>query len=313
MLPNQERLSKRARTLSDVSVDTSNTTDGTFLTQTSGVYEFQKGPLHDVDVVTTSGNIGLGVGVLADATGSSNNICVGHNAGRNVTTDGSVILGGPDNFIPGFADSAAGEAGVGHNCFIGGAAACSEATTPESRGAFSVCIGPGCALSGVGQGSVCVGPFASANGVCGSRSVILGDNAGGSLGSSNPVGDDSVCISTTTQCAASRSVCIGPNCNLSGDEGVCIGNQSSGFEHSVCLGNKASCLNGAILLNATNTPTSSAVSDSFSVRPIRTVDATDTSSENHVRLPLTSSGFSQILLYNPTTFEIKAVTLDAIV
>lgn len=313
MVPNQERMFRRARQLNDVAVDTSVTTDGTFLTQTSGVYEFAKGPLHDIDVVTTAGNIGLGVGVLADATGSTNNICIGQNAGRNISTDGSVVLGGADNFIPGFADSAAGEAGVGHNSVVIGAAACSEATTPASRGPFSVCVGPGACLSGVGQGAVCIGPFAGGNGVCGSRAIIVGDNAGGSLGSSSPVGDDSVCLGTTTQCATNRSVAIGPNCNASGDESVCIGNQTTGFEHSVAIGNKCAALNGGILINATNSPTSSAAGDSFCVRPIRTVDAADTSSENHVRLPLSSSGFTQVLLYNPVTFEIKAVTLDSIV
>ena len=313
MIPNQERNSRRSRTLGDVSVDTSTATANSVLTQTSaGVFAFKTGPLHDVDVVTTSDNIGIGNGVLGSATGS-NNICLGQNAGKNVTTSGSVIIGGADGFIPGFADNGAAEEGCGENSVIIGASAMSEAATAVNQGPFSVAIGPGCALQGIGQAAVCLGPFAGANGKCGNRAIVVGDGAGGPVGSSAPVGEDSVCVSTGTQCQGQRAVSIGPASNASGNECVCVGNACTGFEHSIAIGNKAQALNGAIVLNATNFATASAAADSFTVRPIRTVAPADTSSENHVRLPLSASGFTQILLYNPVTFEIKAVTLDSIV
>ena len=312
MLPSQERIFRRARTLGDVSVDTSTTTADSVLTQTSeGVYAFATGPLHGVDVVVANDNVAIGNDVMASATGS-NNVCLGRSAGKNVTTNGSVILGGPDGYIPGFADKGAGEDGCGENSVIIGASAMSEATV-SNQGPFSVAIGPGCALQGIGQAAVCLGPFAGANGKCGNRAVVVGDTGGGPTGSSNPVGEDSVCVSTGTQCPGQRAVSIGPAANASGNESVVIGNACTGFEHSISVGNKAQALNSAIVLNGTNFATASAASDSFTVRPIRTVAPADTSSQNHVRLPLSASGFTQVLVYNPTTFEIKTVALDSIV
>ena len=67
------------------------------------------------------------------------------------------------------------------------------------------------------------------------------------------------------------------------------------------------------MLNATNTATTSAFDNSFSVRPVRVVDPVSTSRENSIRLPLSATGFTQVLLYNPTTFEIQACALDTIV
>jgi len=303
---------RRARQLNDVAVDTSVTTAGSLLTQTSaGVFGFATGPLHGVDVVVANDNVAIGNDVMASATGT-NNVCLGRSAGKNVTTNGSVILGGPDVFIPGFADKGAAEDGCGENSVIIGASAMSEATV-SNQGPFSVAIGPGCALQGIGQAAVCAGPFAGANGKCGDRAVVVGDTGGGPTGSSSAVGEDSVCVSTSTQCQGQRAVSIGPASNASGNECVCIGNACTGFEHSVSLGNQAQALSGSIVLNATNVATASAASDSFTVRPIRTVAPADTSSEAAVRLPLSASGFTQVLVYNPTTFEIKTVALDSIV
>ena len=141
------------------------------------------------DVVSSNGNLGLG-GALQSATGSSN-ICLGSGAGKNITTSGSVCLGGADGFIPGFADKACAEGGCGENSVNIGASCMSEAL-PADQGPFSVAIGPGCGLSGVGQASVSLGAFAAASGVCGARSVCIGDNAGGAIGASGPVGEDSV-------------------------------------------------------------------------------------------------------------------------
>ena len=312
MVPNQERLFRRARQLNDVAVDTSVTTAGSLLTQSSaGVFGFATGPLHGVDVVVANDNVAIGNGVMASATGS-NNVCMGRGAGKNVTTNGSVILGGPDGFIPGWADKGAAEDGCGENSVIIGASAMSEATV-SNQGPFSVCVGPGCALQGIGQAAVCIGPFAGANAKCGDRAVVAGDGAGGPAGASAPVGEDSVCMSTAAQCQGQRAVSIGPASNASGNECVCVGNACTGFQHSIAIGNEAQALSGAIVLNATNNATASAASDSFTVCPIRTVAPADTSSEAAVRLPLSASGFSQILVYNPTTFEIQAVTLDSIV
>ena len=250
-------------------------------------------------------------GALAASTGSSN-VALGDGAGKNVTTSGSVCIGPADSFIPGFADLACGEGGVGENSVNIGASCMSEAL-PAAQGPFSVAIGAGCGLSGVGQASVCLGAFSGASGVCGARAILIGDNAGGAIGASGPVGEDSVCISTAAQCSGARSVVVGPGANGSGAECVAIGNAASAFEHGVAIGNQANANAGAIMINATNVATTSASSDSFCVRPVRVTDPASTSSQNHIRLPLTTTGFTQVLLYNPATFEIQACALDAVV
>ena len=262
------------------------------------------------DVVTQNSNLGLG-GALHSATGGSN-ICLGAGAGAAITTSGSVCIGAADVFITGYADNAAAEAGCGENSVCIGASCMSEAAV-SAQGPFSVCVGPGAGLTGVGQAALCLGAFSGANGPCGARSILAGDNAGGPIGASSPVGEDCVVMSTAAQCPHDRGIVIGAQAQGSGAECVVVGNAASGFEHSVSLGNKAQALSGSIVLNATADALASPATDSLCVQPIRVVASAATSSENNIRLPLTSTGFTHVLLYDPVTFEIKACQLDSIV
>jgi len=79
----------------------------------------------------------------------------------------------------------------------------------------------------------------------------------------------------------------------------------------VSLGGYAAGADGGITINGTGAPLPG-IASSLVIKPVAVVAASSTTSVTSLRLPLTSSGYTQILVRNPTTGECRSVALDSI-
>ena len=217
MLPSQERNFRRARTLGEVSVDTSTTTADSVLTQTStGVYEFATGPLHGVDVVTTNSNIGIGTDIIENTT-ASGVVALGFEAakaGSDVKNE-SVVIG-----------FQAGALGIGEKTVAIGRSAGHGVNAKDSNNSVIIGSGACTGLSGVyNDDAIAIGVNSSIGGV-GSSSIALGDTASAKGDRSISIGKAANLNSTSTQ-----SICIGEEAGNSSVTGTLQGNDF------ICLGN----------------------------------------------------------------------------
>lgn len=288
MIPNQERLFRRSKTLGDVSVDTSTTTANSVLTQTSaGVFAFETGPLHNVDVVTTSNCIGIGTDIIEN-TSASGVVALGFEAGKagSDVKDESVIIG-----------SQAGASGIGlktiaigrsaghgvnakdsDNSVIIGSGACTGLSGTYNDDAIA--IGTNAGIGGVGTSSIALGDTASAKGdrnisigkaanlnSSSTQSICIGEEAGNSSVVGNLQGNDFIAIGNGV-CKApdikSKSISIGSKeinsgfQNSTSDEGIgygsiAIGTSANGVANSTAKrGDLAVMIGGACCYNGTS-------------------------------------------------------------
>ena len=236
MIPNQERTFRRSKTLGDVSVDTSTTTADSVLTQTSaGVFAFATGPLHDVDVVTSNSNIGIGKDVIENTT-ASGVVALGFEAGKaggTVVKDQSVIIGYQAAALGiGLKSVCIGQsAGHGVNAkdsdssVIIGAGACTGLSGTYNDDA--VVIGTNSGIGGVGTSSIAIGDTASAKG---DRNISIGKAA-----NLNSTSTQSICIGEDTGSMVTAGT-------LQGNDYIAIGNgvckASDVKSKSVSIGSK---------------------------------------------------------------------------
>ena len=305
------------------------------LTIDGGGFKFETMSLSKIsDVVTSNNNLGFG-GALASVTGSEN-IAIGSNAGTSVSTNGSVLIGrdvgladvGADSVVVGgvegsFFPNATAQLGCGTISVVIGHSALG-ATTAATRGALATVVGGGAAYNGCGPDCVYVGAAAGAypqthlgvtsvgansgsQGLLGENSVSVGRLAGGSS-----TGTESVSVGYTARASGDRSVCIGST-SVSNVDSVCVGQNSSSGDNSVVVGGNVVGVgaNDSVTLNGSSASIN-AVANGFVVTPMQGLPVAQTSSENHVILPTTASGFTQLLVRHPTTGEVRYVTLATI-
>lgn len=228
------------------------------------------------DSTISRGIESIAIGLSAE-TNNAHGVAIGPLVKANANS--AVSLGCSFNAPP-FANSTSKE-GIGQASIALGASANGNATTAATQGAFSVMIGPAACYAGTSQDVVAVGKAAGAQVAPGGGAVLLGADAG----QGDAVGGTG---------AGANSVCIGFQ----------AGSTGSG-DNSVLLGSSAKGLNsGCIVLNATGTDLFTAANDSFYVKPI----GTSTNTSGSVRPP-SDSNFSHYLAYNPTTGEIKAISV----
>ena len=119
-------------------------------------------------------------------------------------------------------------------------------------------------------------------------------------------------VGYTARASGDRSVCIGST-SVSNVDSVCVGQNSSSGDNSVVVGGNVVGVgaNDSVTLNGSSASIN-AVANGFVVTPMQGLPAAQTSSENHVILPTTASNFTQLLVRNPTTGEVRYVTLATI-
>ena len=227
------------------------------------------------DATTDFDSVGIGENTLQNSI-SLGVIAIGNNVANNVDTGAKSVSIGSAFGTP--FDNVTSFDGIGPGSIAIGTSANGAAGT--NLGSLSVMIGGGCAYQGCGDGVIAIGQAAAAAAAPNDHSVCIGTNAG-----SAGAGENSVCV------------------------GFQAGSGGSG-QDSLLLGHAASgTTNNSIVLNATGTSLSS-VADGLVIKPIA-VEST-VSLENHINLPTTATNFTQILVRNPTSGEIRAVDLQTI-
>jgi hypothetical protein len=235
------------------------------------------------------------LGGLSDANTSNDSIGIGTNALQNSTALGVVAIG--DN-VANNVDTGAKSVSIG-SAF---GTPFDNVTSFDGIGSGSVAIGTSCngnAGANLGTFSVMIGGATCYNG-CGADVVAIGKAAG----SANPPGANSIQIGTdagqgTSSAVGASSICIGNQAGATGAgvDSILIGQGSQGTT------------NNSIVINATGTTTAS-VASGLVIKPIATESTV--SLETSINLPETSTGFTQVLVFNPTTGEIRAVTQPTI-
>ena len=224
---------------------------------------------------TRNDSIGIGTNTL-NSSSAVDVIAIGNNVANSSNTNTKSISIGSAFGTP--FDNVTSFDGIGPGSIAIGTSANGAAGT--NLGSLSVMIGGGCAYQGCGDGVIAIGQAAAAAAAPNDHSVCIGTNAG-----SAGAGENSVCV------------------------GFQAGSGGSG-QDSLLLGHAASgTTNNSIVLNATGTSLSS-VADGLVIKPIA-VEST-VSLENHINLPTTATNFTQILVRNPTSGEIRAVDLQTI-
>lgn len=234
-----------------------------------------------VDVVSNDNNIGIGNGVLVGITNTTSNaIAFGQNVGADPDTASKSISIGSAFGSP-FTQSTSQD-GIGSSSIAIGSSA--NGNAGANLGQFSVMIGAGNCYNGCSDDVVAIGKAVGATNPPSSNAILIGSDSG----------------SGTTSSVESNSICIGNQAGVTGCG-----------ENSILIGHSAQGLtDNSIVVNATGNPLS-AVADGLVISPIEEQTAFITL-ENHINLPSTATGFTQILVRNPTTSEIRAVTLQTI-
>lgn len=182
----------------------------------------------------------------------------------------------------------------------------SEAGAGLTTSASCVCAGDDCASAGgsFGDNFVAVGKN-SALDSAGAESVAVGFRA-------YAPSQYAVAVGSSTNATADGAVAIGVGASASGSHSLCHGDFSSAQgSNSVVLGqNTQNTHDNCVMLNASGSSVSSGSNGSFHVKPIAV--ETSVSLENHINLPTTASGFTHVLVFNPTTSEIRAVAQPTI-
>ena len=247
-------------------------------------------------------NAGFGTGTF-----NNNSICMGFASGLNgsgqdsiaigtqskALTQGSVAIGisseaSTQNFPVAVGDLAVAQGlesvSMGLSATTTGERCVAIGGISKATGDYSVCIGGGaCTTAGSGSSVVAIGKLAGAISAPGDNAICIGSDAG--QGSTSAVGASSICIGN--QAGATGA----------GTDSILIGQGSQGLT------------NNSIVINATG-GTVSSVTSGLVIKPIA-VEST-VSLENHINLPTTATNFTQILVRNPTSGEIRAVDLQTI-
>jgi trimeric autotransporter adhesin len=243
-------------------------------------------------------NVAIGTGTFNDQS-----ICVGFAAGTGgsgqdsvaigtqtkALTQGSVAIGAiseasTQNFTVAIGDSAVaqGEESVsmGLSATTTGYRSIALGGLAKATGDYSVSIGgAACTTAGSGNYVVAIGQAAGAISAPGDNAILIGTDAG--QGSTSAVGRQILFVSAIKQ------------------------EQLAVVTNSILLGEAAQGLtNNSIVINASGGTTTS-VASGLVIKPIA-VEST-VSLENHINLAQTSTGFTQILMYNPSTGEVRAV------
>jgi len=223
----------------------------------------------------------VSIGALAGSTNppAEGTVSIGHNAGSGTSASvksKSVQIGDTANI----AGSGLQSCAVGYNS--------------NSEGDYSQAYGVNALSSGISAIAIGAGARAVATGSIGIGGRYNGGAPYGELGTKSIVIGDGTALNGAV---GEGAVVIGESCALSGAGGdnVIIGafaNSSNSTEQAICI-------------NATGANLA-AVASGLVIKPIA-VEAT-VNLENHVNLPTTATGFTQVLVYNPTTGEIRAVT-----
>ena len=231
------------------------------------------------NATTRNDSIGIGTNTL-NSSSAVDVIAIGNNVANSSNTNTKSISIGSAFGSP--FDNTTSQNGIGPGSIAIGTSANGDAN-PSHLGTLSVMIGGGAAYEGCGDGVIAIGQAAGATNPPNDHAICIGTNAG----------------SGTTSSAGANSICIGLQAGASG----------SG-SNSLLIGHAASgTTNNSIVLNATGTSLSS-VADGLVIKPIA-VEST-VSLENHINLPTTATNFTQILVRNPTSGEIRAVDLQTI-
>jgi hypothetical protein len=232
------------------------------------------------DATTEQDSIGLGENALQNST-ALNVIGIGDGVAASTNTNTKSISIGSAFGSP--FDNTTSQNGIGPGSIAIGTSANGDAN-PSHLGTLSVMIGGGAAYEGCGDGVIAIGQAAGATNPPNDHAICIGTNAG----------------SGTTSSAGANSICIGftAGASGSGSNSLLIGHAASGTT------------NNSIVLNATGTSLSS-VADGLVIKPIA-VQSTSITLENHINLPATATNFTQILVRNPTSGEIRAVDLQTI-
>lgn len=217
------------------------------------------------DNIQIGNNAGVSQGTRA--------VAIGYNAGMTNQQSIAIAIGNQAGFTTQQANSVA----------IGNSAGA------NNQGTGAVAIGNAAALTNQGANSVAIGT--AAGGGAGINTVSIGNSAGasGQLDGAVAIG-----IYAGNSNQKNGSVAIGRNCGriTQGLNAVAIGSHS-GYsnqgDYSVCIGEESgytTCHNNCIILNAAGVELNSVQASSFYVRPMRNLSST------------------QILCYNPTTYEV---------
>ena len=232
------------------------------------------------DVTASNNNIGIGEGAFEGITNTTTNaISIGQNVAADADTGAKSISLGSAFGAP--FDQSTSQNGIGPGSIAIGSSCNGNAGT--DLGTFSVMIGGATCYNGCGADVVSIGKAAGASNPPGANSIQIGTDAG--QGSTSAVGASSICIGNQAGQTGA------------GVDSILIGQGSQGLT------------NNSIVINATGATVSS-VASGLVIKPIA-VEST-VSLENHVNLCTTATGFTQILMYNSTTGEIRAVTQPTI-
>ena len=251
------------------------------------------------------GSVALGVGSNASGSNSlaisdfsfapgDNSISIGNgsgptngtpsqtiNIGKSVgnsdnVSDHSISIGGVEGNI---FTSATSQNGIGYGSIAIGSSCNSVADTSDKRGMLSIMVGSACCLNGVGAGVTALGVVSGLANAPSNNTVLIGHESG----------------QGTTSAVEENSVSIGYQAGKTG-----------AGSSSVLIGQAAQGLNdNCIVLNASGSVTTTVEDGSCYINPIK--EETTVSLENHLNLPTTATGFTHVLVFNPTTKEIRAV------
>ncbi len=268
------------------------------------------------------------IGYEAGAFGcGESTIAIGRSAGHGVNAkdaDDSVIIG------PRACNGLSGT--YGDDCVVIGSDAGGGGT-----GTSSIAIGD--TASAKGSSTIAIGKKAGFGATSTTNSVIIGDLAASDTGSysikavaigtqagQDAMGEQSTAVGhrayapgqyatalgTSTVATELGSVALGVGAQATASNSLAaLDFSQAGGQNNVCIGKSAQSSNdNCIVLNASGSTLASTGTDAFYVKPIK-VEAT-VNLENHVNLALSSTGFTQILMYSPSTGEIRAVTQPTI-
>ena len=247
-------------------------------------------------------NVAVGTGTFNDQS-----ICIGFLAGVNGSGQDSVAIGTQAKALTqgSVAIGAISEAStqnftvaIGDSAVAQGEESVSMGLTATTTGYRSIALGP--LAKATGDYSVCIGGAACTTAGSGNYVVAIGQAAGGI----SAPGDNAICIGTdagqgSTSAVGASSICIGNQAGATGagTDSILIGQGSQGLT------------NNSIVINATGGTTAS-IASGLVIKPIATESTV--SLETSINLPETSTGFTQVLVFNPTTGEIRAVTQPTI-
>jgi hypothetical protein len=229
---------------------------------------------------TRNDSIGIGTNTL-NSSSALGAIAIGNNVANSSNTGAKSVSIGSAFGSP--FDNVTSQNGIGTGSIAIGTSANGDAN-PSHLGNLSVIIGGGAAYEGCGDGVIAIGQAAGAANAPNDHAICIGTQAGN--GSSSAAGANSICIGFTAGESGS------------GSNSVLIGHAASGTT------------NNSIVLNATGS-TLDSVASGLVIKPIA-VQSTSITLENHINLPATATNFTQILVRNPTSGEIRAVDLQTI-